>query len=146
MRVPFLWVALGFSAGVVVEKYGKIPVLWPACVLGPGIILLWFLRGRRLFLPLFILCLGCAGYLWARLDAHVPADAIQNYVGPERITLRGVVDSLPEMKTRGKKNTVSLVLQARSISRQENGRWKFHKVSGCVQVFLLQASALSQVG
>jgi len=146
MRLPFLWVALGFSVGIVLEKYGNIHVLWPACVLGPGIILLWFLRGRRLFLPLFILCLGCAGYLWARLDAHVPANAIRNFTGSERITLRGVVDALPEIKARGKKTTVSLVLKARSITRQENGRWKFHKVSGYVQVFLLQAPALPQVG
>lgn len=146
MKLPFLWVGLGFAAGIVLEKYGKIPVVWPACVLGSGLILLWFLRGRRLFLPLFILCLGCAGFLWARLDAHVPANAVQNYTGSERITLRGVVDTLPEMKTRGKKNTVSLVLKARSISRQEKGRWKFRKVSGLVQVFLLQSPTLPQVG
>lgn len=146
MRLPFLWVALGFSVGIVLEKYGNIPSVWPAFVLGLGLVLLWFLRGRRLFLPLFILCLGCAGFLWARLDSHVPANAVRHFTGPERITLRGVVDTLPEMKTRGKKTTVSLVLKARSISRQENGRWKFHKVSGYVQVFLLQSPVLTQVG
>jgi len=33
------------------------------------------------------------------------------------LTLRGVVDSLPEAKARGKKVTVSLVLKARSITK-----------------------------
>ncbi|MFA5168010.1 MAG: ComEC/Rec2 family competence protein [Candidatus Omnitrophota bacterium] len=146
MKLPFLWIAMGFSLGIALEKYVLIPSVWPISMLGGGIVVLWFLRGRRLFLPLFILCLGCAGILWARLDAHVPANAIQNFTGPERITLRGVVDSLPERKTLGKKTTISLVLKARSVTRQENGRRKFHKVSGQVQVFLLQSPVLPQVG
>jgi competence protein ComEC len=146
MKLPFLWVALGFSVGIALEKYGNIPSVWPVCALGGGTVALWFLRSKRSFLPLFVILLICAGILWARLDAHIPANAIQNYVGPERITLRGVVATLPEVKARGKKTTVSLVLNAHSITRQENGRWKFHKVSGLVQVFLLQAPALPQVG
>ncbi len=212
MRLPFLWVALGFSLGIALEKYAKLPFLWPACALGGGIVALWFLRGRKCFLVLFVILLGCGGILWARLDAHIPTNAIQNFCstssvggspsedgfrqsrvtessrGPhtdpwlrnghggrpddphgkrtksldanlypaklrdpwagteERITLRGVVDTLPEVKTRGKKTTVSLVLKARSITRQEGGRRKFRKVSGNVQVFLLQSPVLPQVG
>jgi competence protein ComEC len=146
MKLPFLWLALGFSLGIVTEKYWNVPGGWLLCGVFPGILSLWLLRGRRLFLPLFVILLGCAGFLWARLDAHVPANAIQNYVGPERITLRGVVDTLPEIKTRGQKNTVSLVLKARSITRLESGRRKFRKVTGSVQAFLLQAPALPQVG
>ncbi|MDD5226114.1 MAG: ComEC/Rec2 family competence protein, partial [Candidatus Omnitrophica bacterium] len=111
-----------------------------------GIFLLWFLRERRCFLALFVFLLGCSGILWARLDAYVPPNAVQNFTSPERVTLRGVVDFLPEMKTRGKKSTVSLVLKARSITRQEGSRRKFHKVSGDVQVFLLQSPVLPQVG
>jgi competence protein ComEC len=145
MKLPFLWVALGFSLGITLEKYWEAPSSWFLGGLFAGIVVLWFLRGRRPFLPLFILCLGCAGILWARLDAHVPANAIQNFTSSDRITLRGTVDTLPEMKIRGKKTTVSLVLKAKSISRQENSRWKFHKVSGLVQVFLLQAPAFPQV-
>jgi predicted membrane metal-binding protein len=146
MRLPFLWIALGFSLGIILEKYTNIPQVWPACALGAGIVVLWMLRGRRSFLPLFVLLLGCAGFLWARADAHVPGNAIRRFVGPERITLRGVVDALAEVKTRGKKTTVSLVLKARSITRQEGGRRKFRKVSGAVQVFLLQSPVIPQVG
>ena len=146
MKLPFLWIAMGFSLGIVTEKYWNIPTLWLVWGLFAGIVLLWFLRGRRYFLALFVLLLGCSGVLWARLDAYVPANAIQNFTGPGRVTLRGIVDALPEAKTHGKKTTVSLVLKARSITRQENGRWKFHKVSGDVQVFLLQSPVLPQVG
>ena len=146
MKLPFLWVALGFSVGIVLEKFGNIPILWVVCILGVGLLLLWFLRGRRLFLPFFILCLGCAGILWTRLDLHVPSNTVQNFASSERITLRGMVDSLPEMKIRGKKTTVSLVLKARSITRQEDGRRRFHKVSGNVQIFILQSPGLPQVG
>ena len=134
MRLPFLWIALGFSLGIIAEKYGHIPFAWPAGGLGAGIVLLWFLRGRRFFLPIFVLALGCAGVLWARLDAHVAACAIQNFAGSGRVTLRGVVNSLPEVKTHGKKVTVSFVLGARSITKLDNGRRKFFKASGNVQV------------
>ncbi|MEI7751010.1 MAG: ComEC/Rec2 family competence protein [Candidatus Omnitrophota bacterium] len=146
MRLPFLWVALGFSLGIVAETYWNIPVLWLTGGLFFGIILLWVFRGRRWFLALLILLLGCTGALWTRLDAYVPPNAIQNFTGPERLTLRGVVDSLPEIKARGKKKTVSLVLSARSITREEAGRRKFHKARGNVQVFLLQSPILPQVG
>ena len=146
MKLPFLWIALGFSLGIAMEKYWNISVLCLLYGLFSGIVFLWFLRGGRLFLPLFVLLLGCAGMLWARFDAHVPANAIQRFAGTERITLRGVVDALPEVKTRGKKTTVSLVLKARSITKQEGGRRKFRKVSGNVQVFLLQSPVLPQVG
>jgi len=146
MRLPFLWIALGFSLGIVTEKYWNIPSVWILCGLFSGIVVLWFLRGRRCFLVFFVLLLGSAGVLWARLDAYVPANAVQNFTGPERMTLRGIVDALPEAKTRGRKTTVSLTLKARSITRKESGRWKFHKVRGDVQVFLLQSSVFPQVG
>ncbi|MFA7254702.1 MAG: ComEC/Rec2 family competence protein [Candidatus Omnitrophota bacterium] len=146
MRLPFLWVALGFSFGIVMEKYWNFPVRWLVSGLFAGIPILWLFRGRRCFLALFILLLGCSGILWARLDAYVPANAVQNFVSPERMTLRGIVNSLPEMKKRGKKTTVSLILKARSITRQEGGRRKFRKVNGNVQVFLLQSPVLPQAG
>ena len=137
---------MGFSVGIVVEKHWNLPSAWLVSALFSGVILLWFLRGQRCFLPLFVILLVSAGVLWARLDAFVPVHAAQNFTGPERVTLRGVVASLPELKTRGKKSTISLILKARSITSQESGRRKFRKVSGEVQVFLLQSPVLPQVG
>ena len=146
MRLPFLWIALGFSLGIVTEKYWNISVLWLVCGLFAGIISLWFLRGQKCFLAFFILFLGCSGILWARLDAYVPVNAVQNFIAPGRLTLRGIVDTLPEVKARGKKTTVSLVLKARSITSQEGRCRKFHKVHGNIQVFLLQSPVIPQVG
>ena len=146
MRLPFLGIAIGFLLGIVTEKYWNIPIFGLECGLVAGIVLLWFLREKRCFWVLFVLLVGCSGVLWVRLDAYVPANAVQNFTGTERVSLRGVVNSLPEIKTRGKKSTVSLVLKARSITRREGNRWKFRKVSGDVQVFLLQSPVLPQVG
>ncbi len=146
MRLPFFWIAMGFSLGIVAEKHWSIPTLWLAGGLFAGIVPLWFLRGRRCFLVLFVLLLGCAGVLWTRLDAYVPSKAVQNFTGSERVTLRGVVETLPEVKIRGKKTTVSLVLNACSITRREKGRRKFLEITGKVQVFLLQSSVIPQVG
>jgi len=146
MSIPFLWISLGFSIGILVEKYAAVPSVWAGCVLGVGILSLWFLRGKKIFLPVFVVAVICAGILWARLDAYIPSNAVQNFTGDARMTLRGVVDSLPEAKVRGKKMTVSLVLKARSITKQESGRRKFYKVNGNVQVFLLQSPFLPQVG
>lgn len=146
MKLPFLWVALGFSVGILLEKYARIPSFGLAGVLGGGIAVLWFLRTRRFFLPLFVIFLGCAGFLWARLDAYVPPSAVQNFTEAECVILRGIVVSLPEAKVHGKKTTVSLVLAARSVSKKEQGRWRSYKVSGEVQTFLIQAPVLPQAG
>jgi DNA internalization-related competence protein ComEC/Rec2 len=137
---------MGFSLGIIGEKYWAIPEPWLMGGLFVGIVLLWLLRGKRCFLALFVLLLGCSGALWASLDAYIPPAAVQNFTGSDRMTLRGVVHSLPEVKKRGKKTAVSLVLEARSITKQEGDRRKFKKVSGRVQVFLLQAPVVPQVG
>lgn len=146
MKLPFLWISLGFSLGILVEKCCRIPLHWLASILGGGIILLCFLTRKKIFLPVFLLCMASAGIFWARLDAQIPANEVRNFAGAERITLRGVVDSLPEVKTHGKKTTVSLVLKAHSIIHREGKHWKSQKVSGKVQVFLIQSSVLPQTG
>jgi competence protein ComEC len=146
MRRPFLWISTGFSLGIVTEKYWNIPFSWLECGLLAGIVLLWFLRGKRCFLALFVLLMGFSGVLWARLDAYVPVNAVQNFAGIERVSLKGVVDSLPEIKTRGKRKTVSFVLSVNSITKKENGRRKIFKVKGNVQTCLLQSSVVPKVG
>ncbi|MFH1800035.1 MAG: ComEC/Rec2 family competence protein [Candidatus Omnitrophota bacterium] len=146
MKLPFLWIAMGFSLGIVTEKYWNLPFLWVECGLFAGIVLLWFFRGKKCFGVLFVLLVGFSGVLWARLDAYVPVNAVQHFAGTERVSLRGVVDSLPEIKTHGKRKTVSFVLSANSITKKENGRRKFLKITGKVQVFLLQSPVIPQVG
>jgi competence protein ComEC len=146
MRLPFFWISMGFSLGIVTEKYWNIPFSWLEYGLFAGSVLLWFLRRKRCFLALFVLLMGLSGVLWARLDAYVPANAVQSFAGKERVSLKGVVDSLPEIKTRGKRKTISFVLSVNSITRKENGRRKYFKVKGNVQTCLLQSSVVPQVG
>ena len=146
MKTPFLWIALGFSLGIVTDRLVKIPWVWVSCCLGGGLVVLWFLRGGKGFLPLFVLLMGCAGILSSRLDAFVPAQAIQRFVSTERLTLTGVVSSLPEMKSRGKRSVISLGLEARSIIRSEKGRRRNLRVTGLVQTFLIQPPLIPQVG
>jgi len=146
MKNPFVWVSLGLLLGIVAEKYGGFSAWWITGIGGGGMILLWILRGSRIFLPLFIFLFACAGFLWARIDARVPDHAVQRFAGTGRIVLRGTVESLPEVKSRGKKITVSFVLKSRSIVRREGPQRRSFRASGSVQVFLLQSPEVPQVG
>lgn len=146
MMIPFLWAALGLASGIVAEKYCPVPVVWLSGALPLGIGFAWLLRGQKYFPALFILIMGCAGALWTRLDAHTPPDAVQNFAGAGKMILRGTVDSLPEVKTRGQRNTVSFVLKASSITIRESVKRRYRKVRGRAQVFLLQSVVLPQVG
>jgi predicted membrane metal-binding protein len=146
MKNPFVWVSFGLMLGIVAEKYGGFSTGWITGTWGGGMFLLWFLRGRRIFLPLFIFLFACAGFLWARIDARVLDHAVERFAGPGRVVLRGTVDSLPEVRHRGKKVTVSFVLKSRSIVRREGPRRRSFPVSGSVQIFLLQSPEVPQVG
>ncbi len=146
MNAPFFGISLGFSLGIVAEHWIKIPIVPVFIFSGAGIIALWFLRGRKLFLPLFILLMGCAGTLATRLDAVVPANDVRRFVGSGRVALTGTVSSLPEVKTRGKRVSVSLILRAGALTESEKGRYRKIPVKGQVQVFLIQLPFVPQVG
>jgi len=106
----------------------------------------WLLRGAKIFLTFFVLVMAFARILWTRLDACVPVNSVENFAGPERVVLRGIADTLPEVKTRSKKTTFSLVLRATFVTRQERGRWKRINVAGDAQVRLLQAQVFQKLG
>ena len=146
MRIPFLGIAAGFALGIIAERLVRVPAVWILGCLGAGLMALLFLRGTKFFLPVFILMMSCAGILCSRLDAAVLVRAVQRFVSTERLVLTGRVSSLPEMKTRGKRVSVSLVLDARSISRPGKGYHGKVPVTGRVQVFLIQPSLFPQVG
>lgn len=76
----------------------------------------------------------------------MPVNSVENFAGPERVVLRGIADTLTEVKTRSKKTTVSLVLRATFVTRQERGRWKRINVAGDAQVRLLQAQVFQKLG
>ena len=49
MKIPFLWVSLGFTLGIVVERKVNVPMIWIWGFLGSGIVALWLLRGKKFF-------------------------------------------------------------------------------------------------
>ena len=146
MNLPFFWVVVGLVLGITVEPYVRSPTVWLFACLGTGLILLWFLRGRRIFMLTFVLLMAVIGILCNRWDRHVPLQAIQNYAGSGRVVVTGVVDSLPEVKTHGKKVVASLVLSSRSVMKWEKGRRQKFQTTGDIQVFLLLPPFVPKVG
>ncbi|HOW88250.1 MAG TPA: ComEC/Rec2 family competence protein [Candidatus Omnitrophota bacterium] len=146
MKLPFFWIGSGFALGIIAERYGPVPAAASLSVLVFGSALLWCLRSSKFFMPLFISCLVCAGSLCAKLDARIPERAVEQFTDPSRASLEGIVHSLPEVRTRGKRVNVGFILKARSILLKKNGTRKLHEVSGYVQVFLLQPSLIPKVG
>lgn len=146
MKTPFFWPSLGFALGIATDRWVRAPAASMFATAGFGIALLWFLRGKRIFLPLFVLVMVLLGNLAGGLSSRVPSTAIQHFAGKEKKSLVGTVISLPEMKLRGKRNILSLVLRAKSIHYLEKGKRRQQKVTGQVQVFLIQSPFLPQVG
>jgi len=146
MRLPFLWIAAGFTSGIIFEKYVTVSCGFLLGIFGAGMILLLIFRGRKISLPLFLVVMASAGSLWAQRDGRQWPDAVWNFAGEERVKLTGVVSSLPELKARGKKVTVSLILTARTLSKNEKGRRRTFRVTGNVQTFLLQPSFVPETG
>ncbi|MSR77736.1 MAG: DUF4131 domain-containing protein [Candidatus Omnitrophica bacterium] len=146
MKLPFLWIAVAFGAGVVAEKYlGHFGVFfaWPLFLL--GLPWLWRFRKGKIFLPSFILLLGILGYLRADLAHRELPDAVHHFLesrdfreADKPVTLFGTVSSQPELKKRGRKVTLSFILEVSKI--------RYKKVSGNVQVFLFQPPEIPKWG
>lgn len=141
-----MWIALGFALGIVIENQIRFSAIWIFSFLGFGLVFLWFLRGRKLFLPLFVILLSCIGMLTSRLEAHVPHHAIKNHIGARRMTVTGIVRSLPIVKTHGKKMSVSFVFDASSVTKWRTGYRHKYRATGRLQVFLLQPPFVPEVG
>jgi len=146
MRVPFFWPALGFALGIVIAKNYALPVNAVLGCFGANIVSAWLFRGKNFFLIFFVFAMACLGFLSCRLDFHQRADAVEHHAGAGRVTLTGVVRTLPNVKTRGKRITVSLVLSARALSKWEGGAKREFEVTGNIQVSLIQPSYIPQIG
>ena len=146
MRVPFFWPALGFALGIVIAKNYALPVNAVLGCFGANIVSAWLFRGKIFFLIFFVFAMACLGFLSCRLDFHQRADAVEHHAGAGRVTLTGVVRTLPNVKTRGKRITVSLVLSARALSKWEGGAKREFEVTGNIQVSLIQPSYIPQIG
>lgn len=148
MKLPFLWLSAGLVAGILLEILFKpAPAIWifSFVMLLP---LLWAGRGHRIFYLLLLAVMIPAGALRSQLDSTRPPHAIENFANSSYwVRLKGEVDAMPEIKLKGKKKTVSLVLNAQEISfRSKNNFGRWQKTTGKLQVFLFQPSWMPETG
>lgn len=132
MRRPFFWPAAGLGAGVLLGKFFSFPntpVFLSTLFLLP---FLWFLRGRRIFLPLFLLSLAGLGILRIHSVERIPPHHLLNFSKGAWTALEGRVASLPEVKEKGRRRIYSLLLDSENLVLEK----KFYETTGRVQVFL----------
>jgi competence protein ComEC len=139
--LPFCWLALSFAAGSVLVHF------FPACaqVLISSLFVffpaLFVLKNHKYFMPVLLIVIFLFGTAFGHYDRTKPSPDIEKrmtFLDLERpIVLFGKVASEPEIKTKGRKVTVSFVLEASRIGRR--------KTEGKVQVFLFQPGTAPQI-
>ncbi|MDD5216972.1 MAG: ComEC/Rec2 family competence protein, partial [Candidatus Omnitrophica bacterium] len=151
MKFPFFWLSFGLTLGILVAYRSRLPanLLWP-CILC-AVPFLWLLRGRRSFLPLLLVTLALLGTLLFQEKTARAVNAVENWAGVKGgssnwCSLQGVVWSQPEIKTSGRKSTLSFVLASRNLMRCGKGRCGLFETSGFVQVFIAQPPQVPEVG
>lgn len=150
MRAPFLLLSVALIAGVLIRLALRSSPVWlwfPMLSLLP---LLWFSRGSRWFLPSLTVSMVMLGILYADLAAWRPANAIEHFAQGKWVSLEGVVKTAPEVKTGGKKVTVSFVLESKNLMQRVTERFRRHReifeTWGDVQVFLLNPGEIPFYG
>jgi len=143
MRRPFLWPAAGLAAGILVGKFVPAPgrvVFLSTLFLLP---LIWFSRGRRAFLPLFLAAVSGIGILRIREALTLPAHHVSQFVQKNGwASLEGKVVSLPVVKEKGRRRVHSFVLSSENLVREG----KFFETTGRVQVFLFNPGEMTPFG
>ncbi len=143
MKLPFFWLALGFTLGILLRHLFALPV---SCILLGyvlGLCLLGCSIGRRFFLTFAVLQFGLLGFLFASQDAKALPCKSLGFADAEKVTLRGRVVSQPEIKETGRKRQVSWVLLSDSFYRRGKG---VQKIEERIQVFIFQPSFIPQFG
>ncbi|HXV27404.1 MAG TPA: ComEC/Rec2 family competence protein [bacterium] len=143
MKCPAFWMGLGLCLGIIAEHLKLIPA--EAAFAGFLFVLplLWFSRGRRTFLFCLVLSLSFLGFLSAGFDGKRPPNAVEQWTG-RKVNLEGIVQTEPEIKTHGKKRTLSFVLSSRNLMMKGGG--EFFETQGNVQVFLFQPENIPKAG
>lgn len=132
---PFLLPAVSFLAGVLL--WYAVPVKAPAYLLFWLLPALWFFRGRKIFPFLFALSWFSLGILFAHADRYPLANSIVQSADGKEVLLSGTVEALPEIKTQGRKVSLSFVLEVSPGNKKGEGR---------VQVFLINPGKIPAAG
>ncbi len=150
MKVPFFWPALGFTLGILLRCSWLASHEWEVSIgFCLGLLLLWLFRGRRLFPFFLVIVFACLGNLFSNGDHLRPEDSVEKQVAREnrRVWLEGKVLTWPESKRTGKRKSISFVFSAGQFSKRSPEGFERERVSGKVQVFLMQPpSPLPEAG
>lgn len=133
--VPFFLPAASFLAGILLWQ--MVPLKAAAYFLFWAMPALWFMRGRKGFPLLFALIWFLLGALYAAADRQHDPNSIAHAANGKETLLLGTVESLPEIKTQGRKVSLSFVLEVSPESGKGSGR---------VQVFLINSGKIPAAG
>ena len=141
MRRPFVGLGTSLALGILAEKFFR----WPnslILLLFSLLPLLWMTRGKRLFLPLFLICLFGLGVIRMQEVLRLPAHHVSHFVQGQWVRLEGRVASLPEFKEKGRRRIISFVLESKHLVIEG----KFFETTGKVQVFLFNPQGTPYCG
>lgn len=146
MNSPLLWIGISFALGIIARCYGFTLIAKYPFSLVVGLMVLWFSKGKRFFLPLLMAWFALAGAMRMHIDMIRPADAIEDSISPYRIELEGKVIHQPEIKKRGRRVIASFILQAKTIGEGPRKYRRKKSVAGNVQVFWIQPGFIPNSG
>lgn len=148
IQAPFIWIALSFTAGILLQPFYFRGLVWPFLLsVAAG---LFFLKGRKLF-GVFL----CAGFVLlgmvnADLDRNPVPTSLKKEIEKQGVenffAVIGKVSTEPESKIHGRKQSVSFIFESSSVVR-----WEKQKASprrnarGKIQVFMNQPDRKSVV-
>lgn len=146
MKYPFFWTAFLMTAGVVVDRFCHPPLIYiftGAVLTGP---FLWQFRGSRKFLLFFGIMLIQLGILFSSLNHQLRPRGVEQWAKGQRVSLQGVVDTVPEVKITGKKQTFSFVLKSESVGFWNDEQYLIQECEGEVMCFLFNPAKEIQQG
>jgi ComEC/Rec2-related protein len=154
MRIPFLWLALGFSSGIIFYSAFHPALKILASLFLMGLPFLWMFRGQKIFIIFLVFLVFIAGMMATHRDEIRPSNAIENWTGlplkemrcEGNVSLEGIISNQPEIKIQGRKQTLSFILESKNLMCHKDKERQFFQVQGRVQVFLFQPSSRPDAG
>lgn len=149
MKIPFLEIGISFAAGIALSLV--IPSgIWLWILLFLFLPLLFFSKGRNWFSPVLWSVFLILGILHGQFDSRKIEPAILKQIQrPEfknPASVSGRVITEPQKKIRGRRETLSFILEANVLALRAGNRMKYFRSDGKVQVFLNQSAVVPQTG
>ncbi|MFA6600233.1 MAG: ComEC/Rec2 family competence protein [Candidatus Omnitrophota bacterium] len=147
MRVPFLWIAIALTAGVIsgiLAPGASLPWLWAWLLL--ILPLLWHCRGGPAFLGFLMVAVALLGWIETEARYRSAGNAVSKWADSGRMSLEGEVVSVPQVRVSGKKSKIDFILAARNLYQGKSPDGRLLEVRGRVQAFLFQTRVVPAYG